>query len=1137
MFGRLLDTLRFRLDAEEKEWRSLNRLRKELQPALWQRAMLQMAGRPMHWGLSLFGLVSLLVLAAMLVDSRYWVVIDVDEFNVADPAAYFSTLWSVQAAIAALVYPIVIAFVTLLVGRSGSAKAALHIYLHDSAALLAGLSALLLVAEMGLQYLWVPYVDKTTLMAWIGLDGLWFTFNIGLTTYFLFRTFEFMQPARRFEITRRYAINVAWPREARFHLARHIFVSAVEGNLLPGPGYGAAKEGEPSVLAGFIGLSSGVAAVERNQSARRVLRDIRFKLLAWATGRWLTRANSVRSRAPKSEAWKRGGRDALISFPVVPFESYEGKTPLCRVEGEATLTAVERLAVRFSFVFGAGKDDGVDITADDILEDAQAVVVAALRAGEVEAFKDALKRMLELYESLLDASQVKDVNGGPMSIAQLADRNHWFDSSIHKMWSRRFVDLYEAATSKLAISDEYVRFLAHIPNRMFGVAQESAVPEIAKHAMLLSPILLRRVEDWWVQTVEQQGQIDHNLCRPTTLRPPFHGVHDKVLREIVGSWESLKNHDILPREENQTDWSSLQRSAEYFEEHLSHTLVSLCDCILRGDQNAAEWLADVLVKWYSELQFRFDGVHDYFLRKQRLVTIELMSQDWVEVERRVQVESFGAPGSLNHMAVLAACLNNLWTDTCCVAIYVLAVWSKECKCEQSLPAKVAADLISGRPLRQGGHAVGGDTPYDGTDDLLMTILRQYFADGHYRRGYRNRLDKYVERIAELSKSEMISGRIYSWSGADDLDSVRDGQLMVLLLAVPKDWKPGPGITELLGEWSNTDNEKVREFARMLDAWKTRINDPSFSEVMEGYECLRSKVAAGARVEFVEARASFGHAIEQLIALVNEVRSKALENAPPSERRLLEIGQWASREGFAIETSSCPLPLFDEISPVVELLPARSLAIKGMRKGEFTDPPMDDTASNESEWFAHTMRDHVAASVLGATLAELKPEVVSIDTPEAYWARMQRFASDVRQAGLHPILLLENPTVPGWLWEWAHPPFDGSKGDIPDGLIVSRDDKEAVEGYQWSFNDIPVFNAPLPLGASILAVRESFERIEFTRLPDGSFVKATTRTVEGHPELVDLVFSWYVRVGVKQFPSVQLSYDERGRRRRQARTRA
>ncbi len=1128
MIGRLFNTLRFRLEAEEKEWRSLNELRKELQPAPWQRCLVQMAGSPLSWCLSIFGLVSLLALAAALIESKYWVVIDVCEFEVQDQIAYFSGLWSVQTSIVALVYPIVIAFVTLLVGRAGSTRAALHVYLHDSTSLMAGLSALLLVAEMGLQYFWIPYVDKTTLMNWIGLDAVWFAFNIGLTIYFLFRTFEFMQPARRFEITHRYAINFAWPREARFHLAKHIFTSAVEGNLLPGPSYGTAKEGEPSVLAGFRGLDSGVAAVKREQNDRKQLLDIRFRLLAWVTSRWLKRAKILSLQMPKEV---RGTSDALLSFPLVPFDSYEGNAPICRIEGGVTLTSLEKLVVRLSFVFGTWNDESIKITANDILEDAQAVAIDALRTGEVEAFKDALNQMLDLYKSLLEASQIKDINGRPANFAQLSDRNHWFEEPVYKVWSRRFVDLYEIATSKLSISDDYVRFLAHVPNRMFGAAQDSAAPEIAEHAILLSPILLRRLEDWWVQTVEQQGQVEHSPCNPAFLRPPFQGVHDKALREIISSWESLKNDRILPRDEDRASWSVLQQSARHFEAHLSHTLLSLFDCVLRGDQNAAEWLTDILMKWHSQLQFRFNEVHNFFLRKQHLITIELMSKEWTEVEQHIHLESYGVSGTINPLAVLAACLNNLWKDTCCVAIYILTIWARECNCGKSLPAMIATELVSGNSPKKGGRVVCDDKPFDSVDDLLMSLLRQYFADGKYKTGYRKRLDKYVERIAELAKSEMIPGRIYSSFGADDLDSVSDGQLLVLLLVFTKNWKPGHDIVDLIKDWAGTADYKAREFKRLLDAWKTRLNEPSFVETKEAYDCLTSRLTAGANPDFEEARANVNQAIEQLIFLLNEVRVEALVSASPSARRLNEISRWASATGFAKETAAFPLPLFDTITYVAELLPEQSLVIKGIRKGELTDPLMDDTATNESDWFSHTMREYVAAFTLNSTISQINPEIVSVTTPEAYWARIQRFARDMRQDGLHPILILESPTIPEWIWDWAHPPFDGTNGDIPDNLIVSRNSEESAPGYQWSFNDIPVFNAPIPPGASILTVREAFERIEFTIFPEGSFVKTNTTAVDGHPELVDLIFSWHVRVGVKLFPSVRLSYNKVTQRRR------
>lgn len=1131
MFGWLFNTLRYRLDTEEKEWRSGNRVRRELEPNPWHRSVLRIASKPLFWGGTVFGLVSLVAIFIAFVDSKYWVVFYVSKFETPDPVAYFSALWSVQAAVAALVYPIVISFVTLLVERRNNAKAALHIYLHDSAALFAGLSALLLIAEMGMQYFFAPYVNTEILMAWLALDATWFMVNTVLTIHFLFRTFKFIQPGRRFEITRRYAASVAWPREARYHLAGHFFRAAVEENLLPGPSYGTVKEGEPSVLPENIGLNSGRPAVTCHHSNKRQLRDIRFRLLAWATKRWLKKTNAAASPATKGK--KGGGRnsDAVISFPLHPFATYEGNTTLtlCRVDGGAKLSWFERLLIRLSFDFGASNEGLVELTVNDILLDAQAEAIASLRSGEPEAFEENLKRMLVLYETVLDASQVQDVAGGTASLMLVSDRNHWMERPLYQVWSRRFLDLFEAASSKLSLGEDYVSFLTYVPNRLFSRAREKAVPEILNHFISLSPLLLRRIEDWWVRTVEQQGQTEHGPCFSAVLRLPFYGVHDKVLRKFVGAWISLKNESLPPEHDAKTNWKEVQQSAEYFETHISHTLVMLFDCISRGDRNAAEWLADVLVRWYGDLRLRFEGVHDYFLRKQRLLTIEMMSNGWDDVERRVQVESFGVHAALTPMAILAPCLNNLWVDTCCVAIYVLAVWNKGCECDKSLPADILSALVNGRPLRNDGNAITGYQPYSGADELLIAVLRQYYADGNYRRGYRNRLDSFVEGIAELSRPDMVPGRIYSWSGSDDLDSVRDGQLLALLLAVPVAWKPSHEIEVILDEWARIEDEKVRELEQMLSKWKERLNDDRFSQLLGSFECLRMKANKG--IEFEAAKLSLDQAIDYLLSMAAKAHNVVLADAVPSERRLLEIGQWASSKAFTKETVAFPVNLFGEIVNSGETLDVRSLVIKGMKKGEFTDPPMADIAGNEEEWFAETVRGHVASTVFAMILNELKPERLEVDSPEAYWTQIKKYANEARTDGLHPILLLENPTIPGWVWEWVHPPFDESVCTPPDDLVVSKDLPSEIDAYLWSLNDIPVFDAPLLApGASVLIVRESLARIEFSRLPSGHYVKADTKEVQGHSELVDLFLSWQMRTTVKKYPTMRLQYEKQGRPR-------
>ena len=119
------------------------------------------------------------------------------------------------------------------------------------------------------------------------------------------------------------------------------------------------------------GLDSGVPIVERDHLSKKTLRNIRFRSLAWATKHWLKRANAARSHDSKKKDWKRPRRDAVISFPLSPFESYEGKTPLCRIEGDATLTLLERLAVRFSFAFETGMGDKVELSVDDTLASRQ----------------------------------------------------------------------------------------------------------------------------------------------------------------------------------------------------------------------------------------------------------------------------------------------------------------------------------------------------------------------------------------------------------------------------------------------------------------------------------------------------------------------------------------------------------------------------------------------------------------------------------------------------------------------------------------------------------------------------------------------------------------------------------------------
>jgi hypothetical protein len=1120
VFGRLLNTLQHRLAGEESEWRSENRLRGQLQPRAVTATILRHAERPVRFGLCTTCLVSVLTVTTGVLPPSTWGYIRIPVARLPDLGPYFATVWAVQAAVVALVYPIVIGFVALLLERQTNAKSALHIYLHFSAAQLAGLSAMLLVAVMGLQSLAVPYAKVEAVAFWLFIDTLWFVVNIGLTIFFLKHTFDFIRPGQRFQITRRYAITIAWPREIRYHLAKHIVRTAVGWKLMPGPMYGEEQPGEPSLLLGYPGAGIGESVVTRDVSRGRRLVDVRFRILSYVARAWLTAAKSSQQVSAVTRQTRR--RQApVLAFPADPFSPCDGETTLCAVQGQTHLSGFQALLVELAFKFGKARDAIVELSILDILTEAQGETLSALRSAELGSFRDSVERLIDLYVSLLDASRVRDVNGGETNLALVPDGNHVFSRPLYEGWSRRLLDIFEAAAGQMSASEEYVCFLTHVPNRLYERTKEFAPPELQRHFVALSPILLNRIEAWWVATLEQQGTTQHGPCTPAVLRSPFYGIHDHAIREFVSSWESLRTYHIFPRRDARSDWTEVQRSAVNLEAHLAHTLVMLFDCILRGDSNAAQWLGDVLIKWYADLDSRLSDVRDYFLREPPLFTFEMMFGDWAGVEERLRVESYGGPDDLKPAAVLSCCLRNLWIDVCCIALYALALWNKSCECEKSLAAQIFAHIRAAKPMKAGGPSTLLP-PYDDASDLLIAILRQQFSNA----AYRTRLDGYVERISGLSEGPMVSGRLYSRMGANDLDSLSEGQLLTLLVENPRRWRAMDTIKKILAAWSADENESLRAFQRTLDKWKARLPEEAFRELQQSYDCLRNKTGNG--VEWDVSVQNFAERIDNIAEIAATAHAEALAAVQPSPDRLRQIAHWASSTAFEPKSAIFPLPLFSSVRTSTDLLEAHTLVINGMQKGELTEPPMAITAANEDEWFGETMRLHVGGAVLRAVLSQLTLAKTPAGSPEAYWARLSHFAAEARKLGVTPILLLENPTLPNWIYEWAHPSWGTQPTAAPDGLRVTKDEDGKDNGYLWSINEIAVFNAPIERGNSLLMVRESFDELELSRARDHLYVNVETRAVEGHPDLVDLVLTWHMRVRARNHPALLLEYGEAGR---------
>ena len=246
----------------------------------------------------------------------------------------------------------------------------------------------------------------------------------------------------------------------------------------------------------------------------------------------------------------------------------------------------------------------------------------------------------------------------------------------------------------------------------------------------------------------------------------------------------------------------------------------------------------------------------------------------------------------------------------------------------------------------------------------------------------------LERFAQITTEPMIAGRIYSGWGGSDLNSVRDGQLVLLTLLVPEAWNPVSAVEPTFREWVRENDAKLRELQYELQQWKERINAVEFGEYRQLFECVKGDQA---RPSFEQAIASAVTGIDAILTRIANIRTEQLQQLPISSARLLEVGGWASSTGFSKDSGAFPLPLFRTVNFSTDQLQGRRVVLKGISKGEFTQPEMAQRSVNEAELYQRVICDQVGAYLLSKVIQELAPQPQDGSSAETYWEHVKRYA--------------------------------------------------------------------------------------------------------------------------------------------------
>lgn len=1106
---------------DEMEWRTFNRHRKSLALSRIERELLFAGEHPVRFSASLFFLVFTVWTLAQLVPAD-WLTARWEKWGPAEQLTHFSTLWAVQATLAAMVYPIVIAFVTVFLQRRPAAEAFIHLYMLDSGALAAGLSSVVLVMVMAAQYVLLPSYGAAWLPGWVALDACWFLLNAGLTTYFLFRTVEFLRPEVQKQVIQRYAVTVALPRDVMRLNSFQVFGQAQEHGWVSGPSYfdDTAPDG-PKVLLSQFGFRNGAGQGLYSIREPSRLVNVRFLPLRLVTATWMYMARKwpqpQHSQPNRMRDWP------LLSLPLTPGQTYSEPPSLATIDSGPQLNFWQRWLLRRAYVFRPLRRERLGIQIKEILDELEADARVAAGHADVEAFERSYETLIDLHKLLLSASLVRAEDGALGSWALLPDVETFADRALHVNWSNSYRSIFQAAIESMTRDTRPVRRLCHLIQHIKGDALNSSPLEIREHILLLPPLMMYQLGGWWARTIAEQGITNHSPQNMVTLRAPLHKVYEEVMVDFVSGWESVRRCIAnIPDASQELDWTTVPVLASLNARHIEETARMLLGAIAQGDRTAAEWLADVLAKWWDSLSY--ENEPHVLYGKTEYITLDHLTLDWDSLAEvigltELDLQLYGG-SSVIKRAVLIATLGNFWHDIRLLVLELLLFWTERddsLSLGESTAMDIAAGMLNGNQWRSGGtlsHPLSMFT----APRYLNAKVRQYAADGKWNGGYIARLNHFVERIRDMERPNMVSSRVYSFSGADDVGSLNEQQLVLFSALSSSDWVPNEILRRQIEIWFSHQYGSIEILLQQTSEW-LQLLDESAELGEKALPILMPRISKEHTAAQGRARAK--HGIESLKKLVELKRADVLAAEPVDPERLSEISHSASSKAFEKATGEFPLQLFTTVQSSPEAQKDFTLRVNQIRKGELTRTEMDQRAVNESDHWAKTMMQQVGAVVFIDVLAACAVRDVFTPSADAYWSALKTESEIILRRGEHPILILDNATRPEWVWEWQYADY-GREFARPDDLRVQRHEGRGPS-YLCDFNDIQVYVGPLAPGKSILLSREAFKTVTFQQFGQGHFVNTTFAERDDSKLLVDLMLTFSRNVEVGNAEVVALNY--------------
>lgn len=893
-------------------------------------------------------------------------------------ASFLGTVWSVQATLVALVYPIVISFVAIILQKRAVAKSSLSVYILDSAVLPAGISSLVLVAVMTVEYLGSSWLQPSMFVWAAVFNGLWLLTNLALTGYFLVKTVRFVQDEEGHAAFIRIAVNTALRQQLTSSLLQHLLVEAPSRDARRFPG-SRGKEASHSVS--FLRMNKGARQVTRRHSRSTVLKDVHLNLLGLVYRRWLRRAEAV---VPA----ENGVRAPRLVFPLpLGLQARPGEA-ICEVERGPGLTAVERAVVNAAFVFGRAPTRILAPDVSSMLGELAAEVQSQMESKRYAAAREALRGLTHAHVTLLRACNEAPEGGFANAASVAVSPLGWGTTSYHVDWLRPYRPLAAAAVKAMEDDQTFFDSVAYVATKLVSGASPMSA-KLVSDTLLVPKYFAYQMETWWVRQMQMASAGGAVL---DLLPEPKRTTYERAVISFVGAWNSVVLDVASSAAPEATRWASVCNRAQAYASHMEESAKLVLDAVSRNDACSAKWFSDSFLKWWGNRDFELETGHLDDDRTWDFVRLSVVEQDWPAVQEKLYHRSGVKPAIDITLCLANLGLKRYW-EALRLSLSVLLI--EAARGGSSLALSVASSLLDSKPFHEGGTCEA--EPLTDQDVALASILDICFGDATAR----HRLDSFSERLRLSDDAPRVPGWIYGGSVAPSDMRSQLGGWAAILMALPSSrrpsWRASKKRVEVWWRESSTLS-KVSQFAKDLhDALRRRAGRANRSVAAK----LRG--ALGGQALTAHSRPQVAAGIRQVQRHAFRERTLLLRSLQVTEAHMR---QWSQAVG-ALAFGGDKLRGFQHTFCSIETVASvggqeRALQFSGLSKERLVDDP-------RSPWLVENEAAHVRFFAFHSGLDDLiragKVVAVQETSPQELVLALAESCRGLEGRGEEPVVLV------------------------------------------------------------------------------------------------------------------------------------